>query len=805
MTVIFVSLGEPRLYRRLACACAAVGMAVGMALAGAIPASAEDDPTLPALQVVVLVDESGSLSDDDVVKEKEAARTIAFSVLAEGSVVSVVGFGSSNGPGQSPVDVACPPTPLNTTQARDSLATCVDKLRRRTPGEGADTDHAAALKQALSFVRQGGGPQRKIVFLLTDGKLDVSNSPAYGDTAARRNAAAAGQVQQTLDDLKDAGAQVWPLGFGAVDQSALQGFARGSSCAPGAADPAARVTRDSAALTAAVAEAFSSASCVKYGASDVGDVPSGGASELTIDIPSVASDASILVYKRDPRVQVEYLAPGASKPAPAAGGTDFEFAGQTTATESLRISDPVPGRWTIRLSTAGPAADDVAATVVYQAAVKAVLSVNPPQPAAGQTVDVDMQVWARGRAITDSGALKGLSFVTTMSGPGVTSRKVNLTDPQGDGTFTARVAVPGTATGALTFLGQVSGLGIGGDTRTLSTRVQSQSQAMQGQILFDRNQATVEPGTRIPGSITVTNNSGRAARLRVQVDGASSGAALTVDPATIDIGSGISTHRFTLTVGGQSALGVTSATIRLVDDTDPSAVVAERLFAADVIPEPTIWQKLRWLWVGLAVLLVVTLLFLLQRWRTRSEARKVRGLTMQLLSSGFLLSDLVPPDPDAKVFRFVLYEDFTGPQLQPASPGEDGVFEVRRNGTGFDLAGPTGRWTVSAGEQRLVRKDLAIAVADGRNGTDPADYGPVEPIRYDPFAAAPAEPSIPGPRSQPYGSPFDDPPDPFETPERPTATRYDTADSFGPASYDDDPFGPPGEDRSGPGRYNPFS
>ncbi|HET6484223.1 MAG TPA: hypothetical protein VFG35_29830, partial [Actinoplanes sp.] len=751
-----------------------------------------------------------------VVKEKEAARTIAFSVLAAGSVVSVVGFGSSNGPGQSPVDVACPPTPLNSTQARDTLAKCVDGVHRRSPGEGADTDHAAALKQALSFVRSGG-PERKLVFLLTDGKLDVARSPAYGDTATRRNSAAANQVRQTLGALEKSGAQVWPLGFGSVDRSALDDFARGKSCAPGVADPAARVTPDSTALVTAVAEAFSSATCARYGKSDVGDVPRGGSTDLTIDIPTIASDASILVYKRNPRVQVEYTAPGESKPAPAAGGTDYAFAGQTTSTESLRISDPAPGQWKIHLSSADVAAKDVTATVVYQAAVKAVVSVNPPRPAAGQTVDVDMQVMARSRAITDPQALNGLIFTATMSGTGVPAQRLRLTDAEGDGTYSARVTVPKSATGDLMFTGTVSGIGIGGDTRPYPTKIQSPSEAIQGQILFERNEATAEPGTKLPGTITVTNNSGGAAKLRVVVAEASTGAALTVDPPVIDAAAGTSTQPFTLAVGPQSALGVTSATLRLVDDADPTVVVAERLFAADVVPEPTIWRKLRWLWVALAVLLLAGLVLLLQRQRARNEARKVRGLTAQLLTSGFVTSEVEPPDPDAKVFRFVLHEDFTGPQLQPASAGEEGAFEVRRTGTGLELGTSAGRRPITAGQRWSIRKDLAVAVVDGRTVAEPADFGPVEPVSYDPFGAtspsAPSETPIPAPRSDVFDTTYVTPADPFaET----TATSYDTADSYGAKPYDDDPFGPPDEERTGPGRhsrgsdsysdpYNPFS
>ena len=129
-----------RRWRRLLTMPVLVTLCGPFAVLGApLPAGArEDPPTLPPMQVVVLVDESGSLSDADVVREREAARTIAFSVLAPDSVLSVVGFGSSNGPGQSAVDVVCPPTQLNAVRQsgrdRHLRLAAAPPAARRGPG-----------------------------------------------------------------------------------------------------------------------------------------------------------------------------------------------------------------------------------------------------------------------------------------------------------------------------------------------------------------------------------------------------------------------------------------------------------------------------------------------------------------------------------------------------------------------------------------------------------------------------------------------------------------------------------------------
>jgi uncharacterized repeat protein (TIGR01451 family) len=732
-----------------------------------VDVAAQDQPAkLPSLQVVVLVDESGSIKEPDLVREKEAASTIASSVLDAGSVVSVVGFGSAEKPGQSAVDVVCQPTQLDAPQKRDSLAKCVGDLRKRADNEGAGTDHVAALQQALAFVGSGG-PEKKVVFLLTDGKLDVSNSPSWGDTPARRNGAAAAKVKEVLADLDKAGAQVWPLGFGAVDINALGGFAKGKSCTPAAADPHERVIPSSTELRDAVQNAFSSASCVKYGPLATGSLPKGGSVDLSVDIPPVASDASIVVYKRDSRVQVEYRAPNASKPAPEAGGSHFEFAGQTTQTESLRITDPEPGRWTIHLSSADVPAQDVAATVAYQAAVKAYLTASPPQPAAGQTVDVNMQVWARGRAVTDPQTLQGLTFVTTLTGStGFPPQQVTLADPDHDGMFAGQLKVPDNASGDLTYTGQVTGIGVSGDTRILSTKVRKSAAAVQAQILFGSNRATVTPGGTISGTVSVTNNSGQPARLRMKIDDLSSGTTLTVDPAIVQAAPGSTETPFTLRFGSNTPLGSSSATLRLVDDADPGVVVAERLLATEVAAEPGLLEKLLWLWILLAVVVAAVLVWLVLKWRSRNEASKARGLTAQLWQGGFLTSELATRDPNSKVFAFVVHDDFTGLQLQQAGPGEANVYEVRRAAQGISLT-PPGQQPVllAPGERRDIGRDLAIVIIDERKtaggGAPPGP--PADPFAtstMDPFSSS-AGPAAPQASTAPtemfagsYGDPF---------------------------------------------------
>ncbi|GLZ28011.1 hypothetical protein Lesp02_02010 [Lentzea sp. NBRC 105346] len=701
----------------------------------AVGGATQDQPaTLPALQVVLLVDQSGSLSDSAVVAEKEAARTIAASVLGSGSEVSVVGFASAEKPGQSAVDAVCQSIQLDAPQQRDRLAKCIGDLRKRKDEEGDGTDHAAALEQALTYA-SSAKQEKKIVFLLTDGKLDVSASDSWGDTPERRNAAAAARAQQLLGDLDRAGAQVWPLGFGDVDVAALRGFAKGKSCTPSAPDPKEQVVPNLEELTTAVARAFSSASCAEIKPPVIDTLGENSSVVLDVDIPAVASDASIVVYKRHQGVRVEYQAPNSDKPAPAAGGSRFEIAGSSTETESVRISDPEPGRWKVRLSASGIPAQQVAATVIYQAAVKATITASPPQPEAGQTVEVSMQIRARGRAVIDPGTLKGLTFVTTMTG-NLPEQKATLSDPDGDGTFAGKFTLPDNASGDLLFTGQVTGIGVGGDTRTYPTKVLKGAAPVQAQILFDANSGPVAPGGTVTGSVTVANNSGQSAQLRLNLDGLTDGTTMTVEPATVQAAPGTSKTTFSVKVGLDARIGPSAATVQLIDSSN--AVVDNRLLAIEVAPEPGIWQKFYWVWITLAVLLLVGVLWLLARLRARREAAKTRGLLAQLWQGGFPTSELMPRDPDSKLFRFILHNDFTGLQLQHAGPDETTAYEVRRLAGRVTLV-PPGQQPVqlAIGERHDIGQDLAIAFADERGATGGLAAGPPA----DPFVLSTADQS----------------------------------------------------------------
>ncbi|MEU4223767.1 vWA domain-containing protein [Nonomuraea sp. NPDC026600] len=615
------------------------------------------------MRVVILVDESGSLTEQDVVRERAAAQLIALSELSPLSQVAVVGFGSSNGPGQAAVDIVCPLTGVETAQDRESLGKCVDKVHRRTDREGTDTDHAAALEQALAIMDEPDDRQRaKIVFLLTDGVLDVAKSPQYGADPQARNRNAQRQIEANLRDTKNKRVQIWPLGFGQADKAALDAFAAGAWRQPcgtqESATPRARVVRNSADVERSLLEAFAYARCAGISQPDTSSLDAGATVDLHVDIPIIATDGSIVVIKRDKRIQVTYFNPDGTQ-VPKQGEQNestFQAAGEAGPVESLRIRNPLPGKWTIRLkSPPGIQRQDVSATVVWQGALRASIGLSNPRPRPGETVTIRLRLQTRSGVITDPAALEPLRFSAQLSGDGFRELPVELTDSGDqpdraaqDGEYSGKVVIPDTATGALSFLGRVSGPGVASDERPYETRISGPADTLRAQVELES--ATTEPGGEVTGTVRVTND-GQAAQLGLRLLDTQDA---TLSPNTLTAPSGASEQTFTLRAG--RADGPVGGTVQVVDAT--GRPVAEEFVDVTVQRPMPFWQRLLIALVILLAVLVAFFVFHRIRRAARLRAADPSELTLHLYDrDGTELSRLRAPMGEGPEFTFVINGD----------------------------------------------------------------------------------------------------------------------------------------------------
>ncbi|MEU0534996.1 VWA domain-containing protein [Amycolatopsis tolypomycina] len=698
----------------------------------ASPASRQGSAAAPEVevkpaQIVLLVDESGSISAEDMVREQDAASLIAQADLSARSTVSVVGFASDSGT-KPPVDVVCPPLVMAGPAERERISQCVRDLRKRTTAEGTGTDHAEALKQAMSYLGNGSsddGP--KLIFLLTDGVLDVSDSPRYGvgKTAQQRNDAAHEVIRQNLAAAREHHVQIWPLGFGKVDKNALDEFARGgfqSSCGPQAPTPQATVVSGSADVAEALLRSFSSGRCAGVGPVAKNELGSGGNLEVPVTVPAIATDGSIVVVKHDGRVVVDYTDPE-GKPVPKSGQNasgKFSVSGESGGVEVLHIVDPVPGDWRVRLtSPAGVPPQDVLTTVTWQGAAQAALLIDPPSPAVGQQVTVSLQVLLRGgKAVTDPKLLQGLSFGVQLAGDKLPARPVNVRDdgqdPDAavDGTYTGRTTIPTDVPGQATFRGQVTGLGISAADAVATVRTAPGVPQVLATASLPTLATMIAPGGSTAAQVSVTNNSGQRRRLRVEVR-ADSGATITVPDPVHEVDPGTSVFPFQLVVGPQSPIGLTSGTVRIVDDANPSQVFHEKPFKFAVgYPPPFPWVPII---AGVVLLAGVAVIALAV---SRRRTQEVKGLTVQAIRHG-RRTYLDTESRRAKAFRFTVAIDAQVPVLDHARPGDPAAYLLTRSRAGLKIKTPYGETrSIQLGEEVEVDEGLTLVVTPTASGAD---------------------------------------------------------------------------------------
>ncbi|MEV0697262.1 vWA domain-containing protein [Saccharopolyspora sp. NPDC050389] len=701
---------------------AALLLAGAMPLTALPPASAQDaPPALQPVQIVLLVDQSGSLTEQDIAAERDAARVIVQGEPARDSTVSVLGFGSENTPGQSVVDPICPPMKPDSSQNRQALGDCVGGIHRRTPAEGDGTDHVRAMQKALSYLSAPGADgQPKIVFLLTDGVLDVRDSPYYGTTDDERNAAARFRLPGVLDELKQAGVSVWPLGFGQADQKQLDQFATGAAqarCGLRTAPPSATVIKESADLWGAIGRASSAARCTSVGEPVPGQLSPGGTVELPVDVPAIASEGSILVFKRDRRVLVGYLDPnGETVPATGDfGGSHFELSGQDTEAEAMRILNPTPGRWTVRLeSRPGVPPQEVGAMTVFQGAVRALPYITPQTPAPGSAVQFFMQVRGARTAIKDPAQLAGLTLTAELRGEGFAPLPpVELSDEDGDGEYQGRIVVPATATGRLDFVGGITGVGVSGDHQILPTRISSGAGGVQSVLNLDDTDVEVVAGTSLNGSIDVNNATGQPRTIRVEVTDLSQGALVRASPEKLVVPPAAGSQRlgFTLTFDPATALGSNQGRIRLVDETT-GLVLRDPVFEREVVAPPTLIETLWWLWILLLAAVVAAVGAVLLRRRRRNAERDVRGIRVELRRHGQPTGSSVKAHQHGAEFRFGVHRGESAADTRITGGSGGDRYRVRRAAGGPVLTGPSGEPLGLSGDVLELADGVELVVHD---------------------------------------------------------------------------------------------
>jgi von Willebrand factor type A domain len=739
-----------------------------MRVVGLVSASAKSTDTGAAvLDVVMLVDESGSETDANVAAEKQTAGTIAQAMLNPRSRVTVVGFGGVNNvvPDQDPVNVACYPTITSGAKNLSYLALCVNSLHRRTEAEGDDTDYAAALGTAMSFLspntpygRQSPAGAIKVILMMTDGGVNVSrDTQQYGTDWLNGEHQA---VNEQLAAARAYGVQVWPLGFGVIsptDQAYLAYLAANGSqtgCDNRAASkPRSTVVQNPANALAALDALYASAGCL--GSSSSGETIGGATTRsLYVTVPAVASDAVISVNRVSPAIQVSFYRPDGTlwNDESAISGTD-------TAVEVLHAVDPQPGQWRIQLTAPpGLASKLGGVTVFWQGEVQAPVTVTPSITQPGKPITVTLTVLgADGSPITDLSTLAQLQVAVSVSGdglPGLTAIPVSSVGQaqgaaSGVGVYQGTFIAP-QRQGRLTFTSTVAGYGLYAQTEAASVLVTDTASALNSTVQLPAAGA-VTAGLSIQGEVTFANETGRTRAVQLSLGVSHAFAAITSPAGTVQVSPGRSAVPFTITFARNSPLGAGWLEVKVLDATNPAIAYAAGTLEVVVNPRlPSVGHG--WAWAGLVILIILGSVLVFLR---RYVGADVRGLSAVIRHDGEQIAELRAPGKRAGTFRFVIRDEGEPTERLQYPRTGDAVYAARRGRTGrVDVVTPAGkRYHIAVeGPGEPLPGGLRLAFRDrgrpsksppsspgpggtsARTGTTPADPGPT------PSAPSPQDP-----------------------------------------------------------------
>ncbi|MBV2355267.1 VWA domain-containing protein [Streptomyces sp. J2-1] len=658
-----------------------------------------------AVDLAVAVDESSSLSQADMERERDAVGRIAVGEISPASRMTVLGFASADNDDQSPVDEVCTTTELDAV-AREKMDGCIGRLARRGAGQGTGTDFPNAVRQAVTRLSEHGGSRPRILFLLTDGRLDVTGSPSYG-TADNRQKNGRRALTEALAEARAAKVQIWPLGFGDIDMDALRAMAeggyRGGCTDLDAARPRADRATDSQTLGDAVQRAFAGARCL------VTDPPRKDTPPADISVPlsPLATLATIVVSKGDRAVRATYYDPRGRKVEPGgwSDGSAFTLAGSGGEVESLRVTDPRPGRWRVRLDAPKGHRDRLASvSVQWRGAVRSSIVMTPAAPRPGERARVELTLQTRDdKGIGDPADLRRLKVSGRLTGDGFAPERLALSDDgengdrkAGDGRFTGTVTIPRGATGALKAVGVLGAVGLTTDHRPFLTRTASANPEVRAGLRV--SDAETHPGGSVPFRLLASNDSDRPRTLRLALRDTEPGTvALSLTEVVLAPGASVD-RAGRLTVGARLSPRELTARMEVSDADDSARPLDAKLVTVAITPVPTWWQRLwnAWWWALIAGAVLLAALVGWSVWHREQTREGVSpgGLLLRLTvsddSGERTTSEMAVPRRRVPWYRFDVSDpDGAGPRLVPRPTGRYAVQRDPR--TGVRLRTPDGR------------------------------------------------------------------------------------------------------------------
>lgn len=683
--------------------------------AAAAPVASNSFNDAQPVNVVILVDESGSIGESTgaIQGERQAANEIIQEEWSTQSKIAVFGFGSapSGKPAADAVQEYCALTAL-TDAGRVQLAGCASAIAPRSPQQGYNTDFAAALDEAETVLSsQVSVHEPSIVFILTDGMLDVgapnpyASSATAGDTIAQKDL-----TTSILPGLKNLGAQIWPVGFGQADQQELGLFASdgaqtNSQCPGRTSTPQVAIvpsgvtgSQEAQDIQQDLLGAFATARCGAIEKQPWRTLQPGQSATYQMPINPLTTFGSFVVNKGAPGVVVTYTDPdqhavtdSTAPPTGQLGPADYILTtgGSLSAQESLRLDDPVSGPWQVTLTNKTQVQQTVNVSVVWQGQVMPVVTFSPQIGAWGQLEHISVRPAMGSTPVPVRELARLATDLTVQWSASSAPQHVSAVFDAATGALVGTVRVPSGFAGNAQVTAMIQADGVQG--------------SKEYTLPFDNGGGlnvalSIPPGTRVAPGGTVSalaqiNNQSLPPTNIVFSIGVPAGvdASIATPSGIVHIRSGRMSFPVTISVGAGTPLGPTLiGTIRWAVAGQGAITPADWRLAdpveLDVENPPTpLWQQW-WLWMLVLLALggVVGGLFLRRRAADR-DRHDVQHVGVALISPNG--PDKVPYLTWSRGFTDVRWFDVrrvgqakdTIPRLDENVDTGSGLLELRRD------------------------------------------------------------------------------------------------------------------------------
>jgi hypothetical protein len=202
---------------------ASILIIAGLSVIPGSVSNAEDvSPTIDNnIDIVILVDESGSLSEADVNAEREAVKGIIGLQTLKNRNIKVGVLPFSSGLTSPRLNDDCVLRPID-DGGDFILADCAKSIKRKLGKEDSNTDFAAAFSSVSNLFKENDKKnpdevRTHSIILLTDGFYDP-------DGDKKISADETISLNNSFSELRDANVAVWSLGFGSAELETLTSY-----------------------------------------------------------------------------------------------------------------------------------------------------------------------------------------------------------------------------------------------------------------------------------------------------------------------------------------------------------------------------------------------------------------------------------------------------------------------------------------------------------------------------------------------------------------------------------------------------